>query len=186
MEEIELYLEDAKESMAKTISAVGVELTKIRAGKASPDMLLRVSVDYYGSITPLTQVASVNTPDARTLVVKPWEKGMLREIERALINSDLGLNPQNDGEIIRLSVPPLTEERRMDLAKKAKAECENGKVRLRTIRKDTNGELKKLLKDGASEDMIKDAEDTVQKLTDAHSTKLDDLYTKKEKDILTV
>jgi len=186
MEEIELYLDDAKSSMEKALVFVNSELLKVRAGKASPDMVANVKVDYYGSLTPLTQVASVNTPDARTIVIKPWEKPLLGEIERSIMNSDLGFNPQNDGDIIRINVPALTEERRKDLAKKAKAECENGKVRLRNIRKDTNDELRKLLKDGASEDAVKDAEASVQKLTDTFSAKIDEALVKKEKDIMTI
>lgn len=186
MEEIELFLDDAKSSMEKALVFVDGELLKVRAGKASPDMVANVKVDYYGSLTPLTQVASVNTPDARTIVIKPWEKPLLGEIERAIMNGDLGFNPQNDGDIIRINVPALTEERRKELAKKAKAECESGKVRLRNIRKDTNDELRKLLKDGASEDAVKDAEAAVQKLTDSFSAKIDDLLVKKEKDIMTI
>ena len=186
MEEIELFLDDAKSSMEKAIEFVNKELLKVRAGKASPDMLSGVKVDYYGSLSPLSQVASVNTPDARTIVIKPWEKNLLQEIEQSIMHSDLGFNPQNDGDIIRINVPALTEERRKELVKKAKSECENGKVRLRSIRKSTNDELKKLQKDGASEDAIKDAEDTVQKLTDSYSVKIDTLLEKKEKDIMTV
>lgn len=186
MEEIELYIDDAKESMAKAINFLSKELIKVRAGKATTDMLDSVKVEYYGALTPLSQVASVNTPDARTIVVTPWEKTILQAIERAIINGDTGLNPQNDGEIIRINVPALTEERRLEFVKKAKAECENGKIRLRNIRKDTNNELKKLLKDGASEDAIKGAEDTVQKLVDSYSTKIDEMFVKKEKDIMTV
>lgn len=186
MEEIEFYLDDAKESMAKAIHFVSKELTKVRAGKASPDMLSGIMVEYYGSMTPLENVSSINTPDARTLVITPWEKNILQDIERAIINSDTGLNPQNNGEIVRINVPALTEERRIEFVKKAKAECENGKVRLRNIRKDTNNELKKLLSDGASEDAIKGAEDTVQKLVASNSTKIDELLVQKEKDIMTV
>ena len=186
MEEIELYLDDSKESMAKAISFLAKELTKVRAGKASPDMLAGVMVEYYGAMTPLTQVASLNTPDARTIIITPWEKTILHDIERSIINGDTGLNPQNDGEIIRINVPALTEERRFEYVKKAKAECENGKVRLRTIRKDTNNELKKLLKDGASEDAIKGAEDTVQKLVTSNSIKIDEMLVQKEKEIMTV
>lgn len=186
MEEIDFILEEAQESMDKAITFLSSELQKIRAGKASPDMLSSVSVEYYGSMTPLAQVSSVNTPDARTLVIKPFEKSILQEIERAIMNSDLGLNPQNDGDIIRISVPALTEERRKDLVKKSKSECENGRVTLRSVRKDMNDELKKLLKDGAPEDAIKSAEDEVQKITDSYNKKIDDLFTKKEVDIMTV
>lgn len=185
-EEIEIYLDDAKESMQKAIDHLVIQLSKIRAGKAMPSMLDDIKVEYYGSPTPVNQVASVNTPDARTIVISPWEKNMLPEIERSIINSDLGLTPQNDGEIIRLNIPVLTEERRKDLVKQAKAEAENSKVRVRGIRKDTNDSLKKLQKDGASEDAVKRAEDNVQGLTDSYSKKIDDLVDAKEKDIMTV
>lgn len=186
MEEIQFYLDEAKESMEKALSHTEREFSKIRAGKASPAMLQGLSVDYYGAMTPVDQVASINTPDAKTIIIKPWEKAVLSPIETAIINSDLGLNPQNDGELIRLSIPTLTEERRRDLVKQAKGEAENGKVRIRNIRKDSNAELKKLLKDGASEDAIKGAEDEIQKLTDAYIVKIDDVFALKEKDIMKV
>ncbi|MBU2915100.1 MULTISPECIES: ribosome recycling factor [Reichenbachiella] len=186
MEEIEMFLDEAKEQMDKSVTHCGQELIKIRAGKAMPNMLDSLMVDYYGSPTPITQVASINTPDARTLAVKPWEKNMISEIERAIMNSDLGLNPQNDGEQIRINIPALTEDRRRDLVKQAKNEAENGKISLRNVRKDTNESLKKLLKDGASEDEIKTAEAEVQKITDAHVAKIDELFVLKEKDIMTI
>ncbi len=186
MEEIELYLDDAKSSMDKAINHLASELTKIRAGKAMPNMLDGLYVEYYGSQTPLSQVASVSTPDARTLMIKPFEKKLVSEIEKAIRNSNLGFNPQNDGESIRINVPLLTEERRRDLVKQVKGEGETGKIRIRNIRKDTNEELKKLLKDGAAEDAIKEAEAKVQKLTDNHIVKIDDLLAKKEQEIMTV
>ncbi|MCV9387696.1 ribosome recycling factor [Reichenbachiella ulvae] len=186
MEEIEMFLEEAKELMDKSVTHCHQELTKIRAGKAMPNMLDGLMVDYYGSPTPINQVASITTPDARTLSVKPWEKNMIGEIERAIINSDLGLNPQNDGEQVRINIPPLTEERRKDLVKQVKAEGENGKVSIRNVRKDTNDSLKKLLKDGVSEDAVKDAEAEVQKLTDSHVVKIDQLISDKEEDIMTI
>jgi ribosome recycling factor len=186
MEEIEMFLEEAKELMDKSVNHCHHELTKIRAGKAMPNMLDGLMVDYYGSPTPINQVASITTPDARTLSIKPWEKNMIGEIERAIINSDLGLNPQNDGEQVRINIPPLTEERRKDLVKQVKAEGENGKVSIRNVRKDTNDSLKKLLKDGVSEDAVKDAENEVQKLTDSHVTKIDQLTSDKEEDIMTI
>jgi len=186
MEEIELYLDDAKSTMDKAINHLASELTKIRAGKAMPTMLDGLFVEYYGSNTPLSQVASITTPDARTLMIKPFEKKMVSEIEKAIRNSNLGFNPQNDGECVRINVPALTEERRRDLVKQVKSEGEHGKVRIRNIRKDTNEELKKLLKDGASEDAIKDAEGKVQKLTDNYISKIDDLLAKKEAEIMTV
>ncbi|WP_109831682.1 ribosome recycling factor [Reichenbachiella versicolor] len=186
MEEIELFLEEAKELMDKSVSHTQQELNKIRAGKAMPNMLDGLMVDYYGSPTPIQQVSSITTPDARTLSVKPWEKNMIAEIEKAIINSDLGLNPQNDGEQIRINIPALTEERRKDLVKQAKSEGENGKVSVRNVRKDTNDSLKKLKGDGVSEDAIKGAEEDVQKLTDAHVAKIDQLLVEKEKDIMTI
>lgn len=186
MEEIQLYLEEAKELMDKALNHVVGEIAKIRAGKASPNMLDGLMVDYYGSPTPLNQTASVTTPDARTIMVKPWEKNLIGEIERAIINSDLGLNPQNDGEQIILNIPMLTEERRQALVKQAKNEGEQGKISIRNIRKETNDNLKQLQKDGASEDDIKRAEDKVQSLTDEYSKKIDDLLSRKEEEIMTV
>ncbi|MEQ8905804.1 ribosome recycling factor [Ekhidna sp.] len=184
MEEIEIYLDTAKEMMEGAVSHTIAEFSKIRAGKAMPSMLDGIEVEYYGTMTPLNQVAGVTTPDARTLSVKPWEKGMLQEIERAIINSNLGLNPQNDGEQIRINIPPLTEERRLQLMKQVKSEAEKGKISIRNARKDTNDSLKKL--DGVSEDLVKGAEDDVQKLTDKYTAKIDSLVESKEKDIMTV
>lgn len=184
MEEIEIYLDTAKEMMESAIKHTKDEFSKIRAGKAMPSMLDGVEVEYYGNMTPLNQVAGVTTPDARTLSVKPWEKNMLQEIERAIINSNLGFNPQNDGEQIRINIPPLTEERRLQLMKQVKAEAEKGKVSIRNARKDTNDSLKKL--DGVSEDLVKSAEDDVQKLTDTYTGKIDALVESKEKDIMTI
>ncbi|MBN3583869.1 ribosome recycling factor [Algoriphagus aestuarii] len=186
MEEIELFLDEAKELMQKAVDHTASELLKIRAGKAMPNLLDGIMVQYYGAPTPLAQVASVNTPDARTLSIKPWEKNLISEIEKAIINSDLGLAPQNNGELIILTIPALTTERRINLVKQAKNECENGKISIRTVRKDTNDSLKKLQKDGASEDEVKRAEDQVQKLTDQYSSKIDDLFVKKEADIMKV
>lgn len=186
MEEIELYLDEAKELMQKAVDHTAAELLKIRAGKAMPNLLDGIMVQYYGANTPLSQVSSVNTPDARTLSIKPFERTMISEIEKAIINSDLGLAPQNNGEVIILTIPALTEERRINLVKQAKHECDGGKISLRTVRKDINDELKKLQKDGAAEDEIKRAEDVVQKLTDQYSIKLDELLAKKEIDIMKV
>jgi len=186
MEEIELYLEEAEEHMQKAVKHTQSEFVKIRAGKASPNMLEGIMVQYYGSPTPLQQVASVTTPDARTISIKPWEKSVIPEIEKSIINSDLGLNPQNDGELIRLNIPPLTEERRTQLVKQAKQEAENGKISIRNIRKEANDNMKKLLKDGFPEDSVKDAEDSVQELTDKYAGQIDKLLEVKEKDIMTV
>jgi ribosome recycling factor len=184
MEEIELYLEDAKESMTKALNHVGHELTKIRAGKANPSMLDGIQVSYYGNPTPLNQVSSLTTPDARTIFIKPWEKNMIQEIEKAIRDANLGLNPQNDGQQVIVNIPMLTEERRKQLVKQVGQECEQGRVRVRNIRKETNEHLKKIK--GASEDDIKDAEDTVQKLTDEFISKIDVLMKKKEAEIMTV
>lgn len=186
MEEIELYLETAEEMMQKAVEAAKSGLAKIRAGKAMPSMLDSVMVEYYGSPTPLAQTASVTSPDARTLFVKPWEKSLIQEIEKAIRNSDLGLNPQNDGEQIIISIPQLTEERRVGLVKQAKTVTEDGKISVRNARKEANDELKILQKDGAPEDAIKRAEDSVQKLTDAYSSKMDELLSAKEGEIMTV
>jgi|SRR5690606_4136438 len=186
MEEIELFLDEAKELMQKAVDHTASELVKIRAGKAMPNLLDGIMVQYYGSPTPLQQVASVNTPDARTLAIKPFERKLISDIEKAIINSDLGLAPQNNGEIIILTIPALTEERRANLVKQAKQECEHGKISLRSVRKDTNESLRKLQKDGAPEDAVKRAEDQVQKLTDQYSSKLDEMLAKKEVDIMKV
>lgn len=185
-EDIKMILDMTRDSMKKAVEHTQHELAKIRAGKANPALLESVMVEYYGAPTPLNQVASVNTPDARSFLIKPWEKSILHDVERAIINSNLGLNPQNDGENIRINLPPLTEDRRRDLVKQAKADCEQGKISLRTIRKDMNDELKKLLKDGAPEDLIKDAEGEVQKITDQFSHDLDEILKLKEEEIMTI
>lgn len=186
MEEIDIYLETAQEMMDKAVAHCKVELGKIRAGKAMPSMLDGVMVEYYGTPTPINQVASVSTPDARTIFIKPWEKSIIQEIERAIMNSDLGFNPQSDGENVIISVPQLTEERRIQLVKQSKAVTEHGKVGIRNARKEANDELRQLQKDGASEDAIKTAEGKVQTLTDDYSKKLDTLLDLKEADIMTV
>ncbi|MFP4092145.1 MAG: ribosome recycling factor [Cyclobacteriaceae bacterium] len=185
-EEIKMYLDDAEDNMRKAVSHVSSEFKKIRAGKAQPNMLDGLMVDYYGNKTPINQVASITTPDARTIMIKPWEKKMLSEIEKAVINSDLGLNPQNDGEVVRLNIPPLTEERRRNLAKQAKAEAENGKISVRNIRKDAKDAIAKLTKEGVSEDEVKDGESRVQDLTDKYTAKIDEVLAQKEQEIMTV
>ncbi|MDB4088878.1 ribosome recycling factor [Flavobacteriales bacterium] len=185
-EEIQMGIDEAKDQMNQALSHLNSELTKIRAGKANPSMLDSVSVDYYGSMTPLSQVANVSTIDARTITVQPWEKAMLDEIARGIINSNLGLNPQNNGEIIIINVPMLTEERRRDLVKRAKSEGEHAKVSIRNQRKEANDFIKTLKDSGLSEDMAKRAEDEVQKVVDVYSKKVDDLIDAKEKDIMTV
>lgn len=183
---IKKQVSDAKVAMDKAIDHADNELNKIRAGKASPSMLDDVMVDYYGTPTPLNQVGSVNTPDARTIVVQPWEKSLLGAIEKAVMEANLGVNPQNDGVIIRINVPPLTEERRRDLVKKAKAEAETGKIAIRNIRKDANEKIRRLKTDGVSEDEMKTGEGEIQKLTDSYIIKVDQLSEAKEKDIMTV
>ena len=186
MEEIDLYLEDAKDSMTKALKHTESEFLKVRAGKASPNMIHGIIIEYYGVSTPLEQVSSITTPDARTLAIKPFEKKIIPIIEKAIRDSNLGLNPQNDSELIRISIPPLTEERRKNLVKQVKAEAENGKVRIRNIRKDTNEELRKLLKEGASEDDVKKAEEKVQQITNEYISKIDQVLAKKEAEIMTV
>jgi ribosome recycling factor len=162
------------------------DLSKIRAGKATPSMLSSVTVDYYGTQTPLSQVANVNTLDARTLTVQPWEKPLLNDIATGIINANLGFAPQNNGEMLIISVPALTEERRKDLVKIAKAECENIKVAVRNHRKDSLDMVKDLKNDGLSEDMTKDAEGRVQEITDAYTKRIDDMFELKETDIMTI
>ncbi len=186
MEELEYYIEEARDHMEKSLHHVSNALAKIRAGRAHPNMLDGLLVEYYGNPTPINQVATVNTPDARTLAIKPWEKSMITEIEKAIINSDLGLNPQNDGEMIRLNIPPLTEERRIALVKQAKNEAEHGRVSVRNVRKEANDHIKKLLKEHVSEDEVKKAESKIQELTDEFVKKIDELLAKKEEEIMTV
>ncbi|MBN2893589.1 MAG: ribosome recycling factor [Bacteroidales bacterium] len=185
-EELEMYMEDAKERMSKALNHLEDELTKIRAGKASPSMLKDVKVDYYGTITPLTQMANVGTADARTIVIQPWEKKMIGEVEKAILKANLGFNPVNNGEIIRIVVPELTEERRQQLSKMVKTEGENGKIAVRNIRRDTITEIKKLEKDGLSEDVSKDSQDEVQKLTDDYTANIDKIIEAKQKDIMSI
>ncbi len=185
-ETIKQQLNDAKTTMEKAVDFCDSELTKIRAGKAMPSMLDGITVDYYGTPTPLSQIGTVNTPDARTLVVQPWEKNMLVPIEKAIKDANIGLNPQNDGVLIRLNVPPLTEERRRDLVKKVKEEAEKGRIAVRNIRKDANEKIKKSKADGSSDDEIKSGEAEVQKLTDNFIVQVDKLAEVKEKDIMTV
>ncbi|MBB6611393.1 ribosome recycling factor [Pontibacter sp. Tf4] len=185
-EEIQFYLSEAEESMQKAVQHTGAELTKIRAGKASPAMVEHLRVDYYGTLTPVAQVANIAAPDARTILIKPWEKNMLGEINKAIKNSDLGLNPQQEADAIRLNIPALTEERRRELVKQVKNETESGKVAIRNIRKDVNDSLRKLQKEGTSEDAVRDAETKVQKMTDSYIVKIDELLSKKEAEIMTI
>jgi ribosome recycling factor len=186
MEEIEFILDEAKESMNGSIAHLEKEFLNIRAGKASPQMLGSVFVDYYGSQTPLSQVANLNVPDARTITVQPFEKSMLHPIEKAIMIANIGFNPMNNGDVIIIAVPPLTEERRRDLAKQAKTEAEDAKIGIRNCRKDANTDIKKLEKDGVSEDACKSAEDDIQNLTNAFIKKIDELLVAKEAEIMKV
>lgn len=185
-EELELIYEDAEDSMKKAIGFLETELTKIRAGKANPAMLDGIMVDYYGAPTPINQVANINIMDARTISIQPWEKKMLQPIERGIIAANIGMNPQNDGINIRLYLPPLTEERRRDLAKKSAAEGEHSKVAIRNIRREAIEEVKKLQKDGLSEDVAKDAEKDIQELTDRYIVTVDKHLAAKEKEIMSI
>ncbi|AWX45068.1 Ribosome-recycling factor [Flagellimonas maritima] len=182
-EEVTFVLDSAKESMDGSISHLEKALVKIRAGKASPVMLSTVMVEYYGSVTPLSQVSNINTPDARTISVQPWEKNILSDIETAIMNSNLGFNPMNNGEMIIINVPPLTEERRVQLVKQAKSEAEDAKVSIRSARQEANKELKAL---DISEDLLKNAEVDVQELTDSYSKKVDAILSIKETEIMKV
>ena len=183
MDEVEFVIEEAKEGMEKAISHLKKQLSNIRAGKASPNMLGSVMVEYYGAKTPLQQVANVNTPDARTLSIQPFEKSMIQEIEKGIMMANLGFNPMNNGESVIINVPPLTEERRKQLSKQAKAEAEDAKVGVRNDRKQAMQELKKL---DISEDLLKSSEDEVQELTNTYIERIDSILAVKEKEIMTV
>jgi ribosome recycling factor len=185
-EDVALTIELAEDSMKKAISHLEAELTKIRAGKANPQMLDGIVVDYYGTPTPINQVGNISVMDARTLTIQPWEKNMLQPIERAIIASNIGINPQNDGNLIRLFLPPLTEERRRDLVKRSHGEGEHAKVAVRNIRRDAIESIKKAQKNGLSEDAAKDAENDIQELTNSYITLVDKHLVSKEKDIMAV
>lgn len=185
-EEIDFILESTEESMNGTIAHLEKEFLNIRAGKASPAMLGGVFVDYYGSATPLSQVSKISVPDARTITLQPFEKNMLQAIEKAILIANIGFNPMNNGDMIIISVPPLTEERRRDLAKQAKSEAEDAKIGIRNSRKDANTDIKKLEKEGTSEDICKSAEEEVQNLTNAYIKKIDELLAIKEAEIMKV
>ncbi len=185
-EEVKLYMDDAKEQMQNALVHLENELAKIRAGKANPKILNDVLVDYYGNPTPLSQVANITVPDPRTIAVQPWEKNMLAPIQKAIMNANLGFNPDNNGEIVRINVPPLTEERRKDLVKQSRGVGETAKVSIRNARRDAIDEFKKMVKNGLPEDASKDAEAEVQKITDAYNKKVDDILLAKEKDIMTI
>ena len=186
VEDVQLTLELAEDSMKKAINHLETELGKIRAGKANPQMLDGIMVDYYGSPTPINQVGNITVLDARTISIQPWEKNMLQPIERAIIASNIGINPQNDGVNIRLFLPPLTEERRRELVKKSHGEGEHSKVSIRNIRRDAVEGIKKLQKNGLSEDAAKDAEEEVQQLTNRYITVVDKHLATKEKEIMAI
>lgn len=185
-EEIEFILDSTKESMVGSIAHLEKEFLNIRAGKASPAMLGSVFVDYYGSQSSLSQVSKISVPDARTITIQPFEKNMIQPIEKAIQIANIGFNPMNNGDMIIISVPPLTEERRRDLAKQAKAEAEDAKIGIRNARKDANTDIKKQEKEGTSEDICKKAEEDVQKLTDSYIRKIDELLVVKEAEIMKV
>jgi ribosome recycling factor len=185
-EEIDLILMDAEEHMHKSAEHLKHELSKLRAGKASPALVEEIHIDYYGTETPIRQIANISVSDVRTIAIQPWEKNMIDPIERAIMKSNIGITPINNGEVIRLNIPALTEERRKDLVKKVKAEGESTKVVVRNIRRDANEEIKRLKKEGVSEDLIKDAEEKIQKITDKCIKDIDIIVEAKEKEILTV
>jgi ribosome recycling factor len=186
MKEVKEYLQDAEDSMEMAVDYLDETLQHIRAGKASTKLLDGIKVDYYGTKAPISNVANVSVPDARTIAITPWEKAMFKEIEKAIINSELGITPENNGEVIRLGIPPLTEERRKQLVKQSKTEAENAKVSVRNARREAIEGLKKEIKNGLSEDAEKDAEADVQKLHDKYVKKIDAIFAEKEKEILTV
>jgi len=186
MEELELYMDAAKEGMEAAIEHLEKDLAKIRAGKASPSMLESVKIDYYGTVSPISQVANITTPDARTIFIQPWDKSVIVTIEKAILAANLGFNPANNGEVIRIMVPPLTEERRIQLAKQVRALGENAKIAVRNQRRDAIEEIKKLKKDGLSEDIAKDSEQDVHKTHEDYIRKIDVIVAAKEKEIMTV
>ncbi|HEY1019168.1 MAG TPA: ribosome recycling factor [Sediminibacterium sp.] len=185
-EELDMIIAEAEDGMKKAIGHLETELTRIRAGKANPTMLDGVNVEYYGAPTPIAQVANVSVLDARTISIQPWEKNMLQAIEKAIMQANIGITPQNDGVQLRLFLPPLTEERRKELVKKSSGEGENSKVAIRSIRRDAIEQVKKLQKDGLSEDAAKDGEKTIQELTDKYSSLVEKHLAVKEKEIMTV
>jgi ribosome recycling factor len=185
-EEVELVYEMAKEHMEKAIEHLDNELMRIRAGKANVHILDGILVEYYGTPTPLNQVSNISTPDAKTIMIQPWEKNMIDPIEKALMNSNVGITPVNNGEVIRLIIPQLTEERRRTLVKQVRNEGENARVSIRNSRRDANDEYKKMQKEGLSEDEAKKAEDLIQKLTDEFTERIDSIVESKEEDIMTI
>jgi len=185
-EDVQLVLEIAEDKMSKALSHLELELSRIRAGKANPHLLDGITVEYYGTVTPLSQVSNISTPDPKTIAIQPWEKNMIAPIEKAIMASNIGITPINNGEIIRIVIPALTEERRRDLVRQVKQEGETAKVSIRNARRDANDELKQLQKDGLPEDEAKKSELEVQKITDDYSAKVDQVITLKEKEVMTV
>lgn len=185
-DDLSFILEEGKESMTKAINHLEAELIKIRAGKANPNMVDGIMVDYYGNPTQINQVSNISAMDARTISIQPWEKNMLQPIERAIIAANIGINPQNDGNIIRLFLPPLTEERRKEMVKRCNGEGEQAKIAVRSIRRDAIEQIKKLQKDGLSEDQAKDAEAEIQELTDSYISLVEKHLAAKEKEIMSV
>ena len=187
MSELKELIAQAGAQMEKTVEHLEEALARVRAGKANVKILDGILVEYYGSMVPLTQVGTVSVPDAKSIVITPWEKGIIKEIERAIINSPLGITPENNGELIRLGIPPLTEDRRRELVKQVKADAENAKVSIRNARRDSNDLIKKSIKaDNTPEDVAKDAEAEVQKLHDRYTKKVEEIFAAKEKEIMTV
>jgi len=185
-DELNIIKELAQENMDKAIDHLETELVKVRAGKANPNLVDGIVVDYYGTPTPINQIGNISVSDARTLTIQPWEKNMLQPIERAIIAANIGINPQNDGNMIRLFMPPLTEERRKELVKRSQGEGEHSKVAIRNIRRDAMEQVKKLQKNGLSEDVCKDAEKNIQDTTDHYIALVDKHLAAKEKEIMTV
>ncbi|MBU2649414.1 MAG: ribosome recycling factor [Bacteroidetes bacterium] len=185
-EESIMVLDDTKESMNAALTHLEREFQKIRAGKASPSMLEGIKINYYGAMTPIEQTANINTPDPRQIIVQPWDKSILQELEKAIMAANLGFNPKNEGEVLRIIVPPLTEERRKDLVKQARNESEQAKISIRNIRRSANDMAKSLEKDGLPEDEVKKLQEKIQEMTDEYIKKIDEFLEKKEKDIMTV
>ncbi|MBN3036465.1 MAG: ribosome recycling factor [Bacteroidales bacterium] len=186
IEECQLIYDDAEENMGRSLVHLEKEFQKIRAGKASPDMLDGIKVDYYGIMTPINQTANITTPDPRQIIVQPWDKSIIGALEKAILAANIGFNPKNEGEVLRIPVPPVTEQRRKELVKQARNESENARVSIRNIRRSANEEAKKLEKEGVSEDDIKKLQEQIQKLTDEYIEKVDEYFAKKEKDIMTI
>jgi len=186
LDDCQLVYDDVQEKMDKSIEHIEKSFQKIRAGKASPDMLGGVMVDFYGAMTPIHQTANVTSPDARQIIVQPWDKSQISNIEKAILAANLGFTPKNEGEVLRITVPAVTEERRRELVKQAKSEAEDAKVAVRNSRRTGNDEAKKLEKEGIPEDDVKKLQDDIQKLTDEYIQKIDKLFEKKEKDIMTI